>query len=416
MQKIRLISCYFGQLPKYFSIFIETCLHNPTVDFLFFHNCFLPNNFKIIAESNSNIEFHYLNLEEFNVIATEKIGLKIDIKYAYKLCDLKPAYGKIFEDYLVGYDFWGHIDVDIIFGDIRAFISEDMLSKNDIISPHKKYIAGWFTLFRNNDYINNIFKSSKDYKKVFASNRHFCFDECNFSFWDLLIQDKNILEVTSEVESMTHVVNRLTNTKKITSFFGTMAEESINDRLVWNNGKLFKFLSQKEILLFHMIQIKDSPFFNFPSWNSLSGVFYITNTGFYLEEKAFDMKFKIISKVRRLNYIYIIRDQFYFSLGHFIGNLLHGIKLYNSVKFPRENIGIYKFNSFSIEIKEKLGKFYLESDFFPVPFQIIPINEKKKRYQGVEVACTLQFENTGNNIGLTLFLFHDKLDGYKVIN
>ena len=33
--------------------------------------------------------------------------------------DLRPAYGVLFEEYLDGYDFWGHCDLDVLFGRIR---------------------------------------------------------------------------------------------------------------------------------------------------------------------------------------------------------------------------------------------------------------------------------------------------------
>ena len=52
MQKIILIICYFGKLPNYFDLYLETCKYNDTIDFLMFtdqkcNNYNLPNNFKI---------------------------------------------------------------------------------------------------------------------------------------------------------------------------------------------------------------------------------------------------------------------------------------------------------------------------------------------------------------------------------
>jgi len=41
--------------------------------------------------------------------------------------------GLIFEDYVAGYDFWGHCDLDVVWGDIRKFLHTRILSDSDII-------------------------------------------------------------------------------------------------------------------------------------------------------------------------------------------------------------------------------------------------------------------------------------------
>ena len=55
----------------------------------------------------------------------------------YKLCDYKPVYGLIFDEDLQDYDFWGHCDVDLIFGDIRKFIN--LYKKRGIYASRFKY-------------------------------------------------------------------------------------------------------------------------------------------------------------------------------------------------------------------------------------------------------------------------------------
>ena len=55
----------------------------------------------------------------------------ITLHTPYKLCDYKPAYGEIFAPELSGYDFWGYGDMDLVFGDLRAYFTEDKLRKYD---------------------------------------------------------------------------------------------------------------------------------------------------------------------------------------------------------------------------------------------------------------------------------------------
>ena len=144
MVKAILITCYYGEFPWYFNIFLESCGQNPTIDFLifsdseFFGN--VPPNVKIVPSS----------IEEFNQIATGKLGFKINIKSAYKLCDFKPAYGIIFSDYLEDYHFWGITDIDIVFGRIREFMSDELLGIYEVISVRHDYPTGSFMLFKNN--------------------------------------------------------------------------------------------------------------------------------------------------------------------------------------------------------------------------------------------------------------------------
>ena len=97
LHKIIVFITYFGNFPWYFSYFLHSCKFNPTIDFLIFSNSTdtqqLPSNLKIINKT----------LEEIKIIANKKLGLKVSIDYPYKLCDFKPAYGLIFEDYSKGY-------------------------------------------------------------------------------------------------------------------------------------------------------------------------------------------------------------------------------------------------------------------------------------------------------------------------
>ena len=59
----------------------------------------------------------------------KKLGFPVALNSPYKLCDFKPSDGEVFEDYLNDYDYWGHCDVDLIWGDIRKFVTDELLEK-----------------------------------------------------------------------------------------------------------------------------------------------------------------------------------------------------------------------------------------------------------------------------------------------
>ena len=80
------------------------------------------------------MRFVDLNMEQFHIMASEKLGLPISFDSAYKLCDFKPTFGTIFAEYLNEYDFWGNADIDLIYGNIRRFLTEELLSEYDVIT------------------------------------------------------------------------------------------------------------------------------------------------------------------------------------------------------------------------------------------------------------------------------------------
>jgi len=201
-QSIALLVCYFGELPWYFDYFIHSCKFNPTVDF-----------YIIIDDRNyakplpDNVKLIYKTMDEISLLATEKLGFEVNIAYSYKLCDFKPAYGFIFSDILGKYDFWGHGDIDVIYGNIREFITDELMEQYDLFSIQPRWLPGCFLLFRNSLKMNTLFKHSKDYKKVFTEHKHYCFDETNFTHHEFN-EGMEYHEVPTEIESMTHVVKK----------------------------------------------------------------------------------------------------------------------------------------------------------------------------------------------------------------
>lgn len=147
-------------------------------------------------------------------------------------------------------------DIDVIYGNIRCFITPKILEAHDIITVRHDFLVGYFTIYRNSKKMNELFKQSQDYKMVFTSKDHFCFDECNFAFWKL-DHDISFDDVadTCEIESMTHIVRRLQREMKIRAYFDTHAIEGVYGKLIWDNGKLI-FKSQFEVLLYHLIILK----------------------------------------------------------------------------------------------------------------------------------------------------------------
>jgi len=152
-KEIAFIVTYFGTLPFYFPAFQLSCRYNPHIQWFIFTDCDEP------PDLPENITFVKFSIDEFMQLATRKLGYEIIIspEYLYKICDFKPAFGVIYEDYVKEYSFWGHCDIDIVWGQIDSFIDETILQEYDIITSRPGRVSGHFCLYRNIDKINSLF-------------------------------------------------------------------------------------------------------------------------------------------------------------------------------------------------------------------------------------------------------------------
>lgn len=173
MQKIAIIAVYYGKLPDYFDLWLLSCKYNPTVDFLVVTDgeiCNLPENVKKLSVS----------FDELKNLVSEKIGQPCVLETPYKLCDYKPMYGLIFSDYLVGYDYWGHCDLDLIFGNLRKFFEEYHLNE------YERFLhLGHLSLYKNTTESNHYFQLSggnRDWREVISTNESCLFDEWNGTY------------------------------------------------------------------------------------------------------------------------------------------------------------------------------------------------------------------------------------------
>ncbi|MGL5902501.1 MAG: DUF6625 family protein, partial [Cetobacterium sp.] len=171
MKKIIIILPYFGKFPNYFSLWLKSVELNPNIDFLLItdneFNYELPKNIKIITRKFEELKAEIQKCFDFEII----------LNSPYKICDYRPAFGFIFKEHINGYDFWGHCDADMIFGDLKKFLSDEILEKN-----YKIYTKGHLSLYRNIDLMNTLFKNTKTkhyykYFEVFKTSYPCHFDE-----------------------------------------------------------------------------------------------------------------------------------------------------------------------------------------------------------------------------------------------
>lgn len=246
---IALLTCWYGDYPWYFPYFIKSCIYNPTIDFII-----VTANTEEIPNKPSNVIIINKSLDEFKTLASKKLGFDLNFDNAYKLCDFKPVSGLLFQDILEKYDFWGHGDIDMVYGDIRAFITSDILNKYDLINAHKNFVTGTFCLYRNNNLMRNLFMESQKYQKVFSSPEYLGFDECDFLFDELEKPDVTIFDFPNHT-SMTHVVRKAQAESRIKPLFESYFYRTMHNKIRWDNGHII-YSNKKECLFYDMIKYK----------------------------------------------------------------------------------------------------------------------------------------------------------------
>jgi hypothetical protein len=165
---------YYGRLPDYFDVWLISATHNPKFDFLFFTDLVYD------GELPANVKFITISFDDLKEKIQGLFSFPISLEGPYKFCDFRPAFGLIFQEYLEGYDFWGNCDIDLVFGQIDRFITEDLLASYERIQ-----YMGHFTLNRNIKKVNSLFLkkgSLYSYKRVFSSVENFAFDESGGMF------------------------------------------------------------------------------------------------------------------------------------------------------------------------------------------------------------------------------------------
>lgn len=170
MKSIAYIIPYFGKFPPNFQFWLLTCSKNPTIDWIIFtddkRKFDVPKNVKIIYTTFQNIIDRIQSNYNFKIV----------IDRPWKLCDFKVAYGEIFKEELKKYDFWGYCDIDLAWGDIRKFITEDLLNKYEKIG-----FQGHSTLYKNTKEVNARYRTIIDniptYKEIFSTTKNYAFDE-----------------------------------------------------------------------------------------------------------------------------------------------------------------------------------------------------------------------------------------------
>ncbi len=263
-----LIVAYYGKIPPYLPLFLDSCKQNADIDFIFFTDW---NSDKLI--SSENIKFIKSSLDEFNKLSNSKIQIG-DVVTPYKLCDLKPAWTHIFEDYLREYKFVGYCDIDLIFGRIAEFFSEDVKRRCDMFSITTSYLSGALTIFKNTPQMRTLYQKASGWRYIFSDARHWAFDE-----YLRIDNTKSDDAKANKLESFSDLVfsSRSNVVLENSRYIGL---ESRPDLVTYDNGRWLD-KEDREYVFFHFVGAKQNPMWTTPNWESLPEKFFVNKYGFF---------------------------------------------------------------------------------------------------------------------------------------
>lgn len=267
---ICIIGAYFGKFPNYFDLWLKSAGKNPKVDFLIFTDA-------KIEEKPSNVTVIPMTLLQMKKLAAEKLGMQVSLERPYKCCDFKPVYGVIFQDYVKHYDYWGHCDFDLIWGNIYSFLERNEYQKYD-----KFLNLGHLSLYRNTDVVNSYYmqpgSQTGDYKTVFTTDRNFSFDEF-FGINTIYSSNKYPIFVNRIFADISRIYHR---------YRLALKDKNYNYQVFyWEDGHVFRaYLDGAEIKKdeFIYIHFKKRPNYTVNDDVRDANSFYVTNDGFFVKD------------------------------------------------------------------------------------------------------------------------------------
>ena len=241
--RIAIIVTFFGPPPFWLPAFFLSCRQNPSVTWIIY------TDFHVAMPLPPNVTLKKMGIYDLEVRASKVLGTEIALVNRRKICDLKPVYGLIFADDIQPFDFWAYSDLDIIWGNIRQFVTDVILEQNDIVSSRGKKLSGHFTLVRNTARTNRLFELIPNVEQKMADSRYLHLDEHELTSH----LKKHLATAPSYVSLRVHWARELTVDAAYQRALGAHA----NATLWWRDGKTFDADGQ-EVMYLHFHKLKQT--------------------------------------------------------------------------------------------------------------------------------------------------------------
>ena len=138
---------YFGHLPPWMPAY----MHNVSKQLG-------PHGYDVLIDHN---------LKRFRARAKKLLRVECPPMFGNgKVHDFRAVLGVLYQDEIAGYDFWGHTDFDIVYGNPAAFVTDEFLAELDIHSDGWDYVNGPWTLYRNTEANARLFEAESGWRDI----------------------------------------------------------------------------------------------------------------------------------------------------------------------------------------------------------------------------------------------------------
>lgn len=244
---------YFGCWPFWMPYFLRSCALNPGVTWLLYSDCGEPANLP------ANVHYRPISFSAYCEQVSRKTGVAFAPQQPYKLCDIKPALGHVHEEDIAPYDFWGFSDLDLIYGDLRGYFSDDLLARYDLFSSHERRVSGHLCLMRNTEKMRLAYRRAPRFLPRLSEQKHHALDEGSFT--RLFLRHKNLPKPLANALGVFNPWRRRALFRELYSTPNAGREwidGSFNfpSTWYWNTGRITTDITGK----------RDFPYFHFMGW------------------------------------------------------------------------------------------------------------------------------------------------------
>ena len=228
MNKIAVVSPYFGQVPSHFSKWLMSAGRNSNITFI------IIGDVNVEYKVPKNVKFIKYKFSDIQLRIKKMFGNNAVIDKPYKLADYRPAFGLLFEELFKHYEFWGYVDLDTILGNFSNFLSDEKLLKFD-----KLGMRGHFSIYKNIPSVNRAFlnkeivKNTIIYPKAFFNKGAFHFDEDWGMGTRFLKQHFKVDTLLSPVPCMADISPKIFE-------FNPIRREVEDTVYIWEHGNLYE--------------------------------------------------------------------------------------------------------------------------------------------------------------------------------
>lgn len=260
--QVALLIPYLGTLPPWIDGYLALCARNPK-----FHWIIFSDDPSAAQKSQANVDIVVTDKKTLEELFSSRLGCTVRLDSGYKLCDYRPAFGQLFAEYLEDYAFWGHIDLDLVLGDLDKFFSDEILNSADAFSC-SLFQTGHLSIFRNTKEINTLYLRAGDsLEHIFSSEEYLGFDEQGFELVLREAEEQGLLRRLNRV--ICAVDTSCTNWRiRYTKNVADLPEGLLwyNGDCQWREGKVLHKETMQEVAYFHFNHWKeDMPFRSIPA-------------------------------------------------------------------------------------------------------------------------------------------------------